>query len=92
MKPYLLCLNLNGMTEDGERRGKKILPLGQGEHDLGLLKAIVASGYEGPIGIIGHTQDDVEQRLLDNLEGLDWLVPQLQGDKPGKKPEPRTAP
>ncbi len=92
MKPYLLCVNLNGMTNDGERRGKKILPLGQGELDLGLLKAIVASGYEGPIGIIGHTQDDVEQRLLDNLEGLDWLLPQLQGAKPGAKPRPRTAP
>lgn len=92
MKPYLLCLNLNGMTADGDRRGKKILPLGQGELDLGLLKAIVASGYEGPLGIIGHTQDDVEQRLLDNLDGLDWLVPQLQGDQPGTKPKPRTTP
>ncbi|MFO0896143.1 MAG: TIM barrel protein [Pirellulales bacterium] len=92
MKPYLFCVNLNGMTADGERRGKKILPLGQGEHDLDLLKTIVASGYEGPIGIIGHTQDDVEQRLLDNLEGLDWLVSQLQGDKPGTKPKLRTAP
>lgn len=92
MKPYLLCLNLNGMTADGERRGKKILPLGQGELDLELLKTVVASGYEGPIGIIGHTQDDVEQRLLDNLDGLDWLIPQLQGDQPGTKPKPRTAP
>src|SRR5438105_1857535 len=40
MKPYLLALNLNGMSKDGERTGKKILPLAQGELDLQLLKII----------------------------------------------------
>ena len=79
MQPYLLCLNLNGMDTGGEAIGRKILPLGTGEHDLELLKIIRDSGYRGPIGIIGHTQDDVEQRLLDNLDGLDWLLPQLEG-------------
>ena len=90
MKPYLLCLNLNGMTRDGERRGQKILPLGAGELDLPLLKVIAASGYRGPIGIIGHTNDDVEQRLRDNLDGLDWLLPQLDGRPAGPKPKYRT--
>ncbi len=90
MKPHLLCLNLNGMTRDGDKRGQKILPLGSGELDLPLLKIIAASGYRGPIGIIGHTQDDVEQRLRDNLDGLDWLLPQLDGQPPGPKPKYRT--
>jgi putative heme-binding domain-containing protein len=90
MNPYLLCLNLNGMTRDGEARGKKILPLGEGELDVSLLKTIRSSGYDGPIGIIGHTQDDVEQRLQDNLDGLDWIVPQLDGKPAGSKPTPRT--
>jgi len=90
MKPYLLCLNLNGMTRDGDKRGQKILPLGSGELDLPLLKVIAASGYRGPIGIIGHTQDDVEQRLRDNLDGLDWLLPQLDGKPAGPKPKYRT--
>jgi hypothetical protein len=90
MKPHLLCLNLNGMTRDGERRGLKILPLGSGELDLPLLKVIAASGYRGPIGIIGHTNDDVEQRLRDNLDGLDWLLPQLDGKPAGPKPQYRT--
>ncbi len=90
MKPYLLCLNLNGMTRDGEKRGQKILPLGSGELDLALLKIIRDSGYRGPIGIIGHTNDDVEQRLRDNLDGLDWLLPQLEGKPPGPKPKYRT--
>ncbi|MDB5351804.1 MAG: putative heme-binding protein [Planctomycetota bacterium] len=90
MKPYLVCLNLNGMIPNGEKLGKKILPLGQGTLDLGLLKIIRDSGYRGPIGILGHTQDDAEERLKDNLDGLDWLVPQLDGATPGPKPKPRT--
>jgi sugar phosphate isomerase/epimerase/cytochrome c551/c552 len=90
MLPHLVCLNLNGMMPDGERRGQKILPLGQGELDLALLKTIRTSGYRGPIGILGHTQDDAEERLLDNLDGLDWLVKQLDGKPPGEKPKTRT--
>lgn len=90
MKPYLLCLNLNGMTRDGDQRGQKILPLGEGEFDLTLLRTIRDSGYSGPIGIIGHTQDDVELRLRDNLDGLAWLRPQLAGRPAGSKPSLRT--
>jgi quinoprotein glucose dehydrogenase len=90
MKPFLLCLNLNGMTRDGEKRGKKIIPLGSGELDLGLLKVIRNSGYRGPIGILGHTQNDAEEQLRDNLDGLDWLLPQLDGKPAGPKPKFRT--
>ena len=90
IKPYLLCLNLNGMTADGEANGQKILPLGAGELDLSLLQAIHQSGYSGPIGIIGHTQDDVQLRLQDNLDGFDWLVAQLDGQPAGAKPSYRT--
>jgi hypothetical protein len=89
MKPYLLCLNLNGLTRDGDKRGMKIQPVGQGELDLPMLKIIAASGYRGPIGIIGHTNDDAELRLRDNLAGLDWLVPQLTGQPAGPKPVAR---
>jgi hypothetical protein len=86
MKPYLLCLNLNGMNT----AGPKVLQLGAGEHDLKLLTAIRDSGYAGPIGIIGHTSDDVELRLRDNLDGLDWLLPQLDGKAAGPRPMYRT--
>ncbi len=90
MLPHLYVLNLNGMVKDGEKLGKKILPLGQGDLDLGLLKVVVASGYKGPIGILGHTNDDAEERLLDNLDGFNWLLPQLDGKAAGPKPKPRT--
>jgi sugar phosphate isomerase/epimerase len=58
MKPYLLALNLNGMTKDGDKSNKKILPLGQGELDLQLLKLIRDSGYAGLIGILNHTDEE----------------------------------
>lgn len=90
LKPYLLCLNLNGMTRDGEARGQKILPLGEGEFDVQLITALRDSGYDGPVGIIGHTQDDVEMRLRDNLDGLHWILPQIDGDPAGPKPTLRT--
>lgn len=87
MMPYLYCVNLNGMTRDGETNGQLILPLGTGELDLQLLRVIRDSGYHGPIGILGHTMDDVEEVLRDNLDGLDWLVPQLDGAPPvGPRP------
>ena len=78
------------MAKHGDAQGQKILPLGQGDSDLRLLKAIVDSGYRGRIGILGHTQDDAEDRLNDNLEGLEWLVTQLQGQPVSKRPKPRT--
>ena len=87
LKPHLLCLNLNGMG-----KAAKILPLGAGEHDLELLRTIRDSGYAGRIGIIGHTDDDVAERLRDNLDGLDWLVAQLDGAPPGPRLRYRTFP
>ncbi len=90
MQPHLLVLNLNGMIPEGDRHGNKILPLGQGNLDLALLKTIRESDYRGPIGILGHTQDDAEARLLDNLDGLDWLLPQLVGQPARPRPKLRT--
>ena len=92
MKPYLFVLNVNGMVRDGETSGRKILPLGQGDLDLELLKLIRDSGWRGPIGILNHTDEDAEARLRDNLDGLDWLAAQLDGKPTGTKPTPRTWP
>ena len=90
MKPYLVALNLNGMTRNGDKVGKKILPLGQGDLDLELLRFIRDSGWRGPIGILNHTDEDAEGRLRDNLNGLDWLVAQLDGRPAGSRPQPGT--
>lgn len=91
MKPHLLCLNLNGMTAGGDKAGKKILPIGEGELDRKLMKTIRDSGYRGLIGILNHTDEDAEGRLLDNIEGLEWLIPQLDGAAPASpRPALRT--
>lgn len=90
MKPHLVALNLNGMVRDGEATGRKILPIGQGDLDLQLLKTIRESGWRGPVGILNHTDEDAEARLLDNLDGLDWLVRQVDGKPVGPKPVPRS--
>jgi sugar phosphate isomerase/epimerase len=79
MKPYLLAININGMVKDGDKNGKKILPIGQGTRDLETLKLIKESGWHGPIGILNHTDEDAETRLRQNLEGLDRLAAQLEG-------------
>ena len=72
MQPYLLCLNLNGMNDDAD---PKILPIGQGQHDVDLLKIIADSGYQGPIGILDHRPEvDAEQSLRQNLQGLEKIV------------------
>jgi sugar phosphate isomerase/epimerase len=89
MKPHLVALNVNGTFRDGEKRGLKIVPLGQGDLDLKLLNVIKDSGWRGPIGILNHTDEDAEGRLKDNLEGLDWLVAQMNG-KHAAKPLPKT--
>jgi sugar phosphate isomerase/epimerase len=72
--PKLLALNLNGMQTDGERIGKKILVIGQGDRDREWLRVISQSGFRGPIGILNHTDLDARQRLVENLEGLERIV------------------
>jgi sugar phosphate isomerase/epimerase len=81
IKPHLLVLNINGMQTDGERQGKKILPIGQGDRDKEVLKTISASGYTGPIGILNHTDEDARKRLEENLAGLESLVVELSAGK-----------
>jgi sugar phosphate isomerase/epimerase len=78
MKPHLLCLNLNGMRKGGP----KILPLGQGDDDLRLLRAIRDSGYRGPIGILNHRHEiDAEQGLTENIDGMKRLLVEMKDEQ-----------
>lgn len=90
MKPHLFAFNLNGMSPAGDELGEKLLPLGQGECDLNILRLIVDSGWRGPVGILNHTNEDAEIRLRDNLEGLAWLVSRMEGDTTRAKPVPKS--
>jgi hypothetical protein len=86
MKPWLLCLNLNGMKKPGDPTWTKILPIGAGTEDRSVLQIVRDSGYTGTIGIINHTGEDAELRLLDNLDGLAWINRTLQGQPAGSPP------
>lgn len=81
MRQHLLCLNLNGMRKGGP----KILALGQGDHELKMLKAVQDSGYDGPVGILDHRDElDAELSLQQNIEGLRELTRAL-GDEQALK-------
>jgi sugar phosphate isomerase/epimerase len=74
MMPYLKAININGMKVDGPQ----ILPVGQGDSELEMLKTIKASGYNGPIGILGHiAEKDVKKVLEGNLQGLKKMLGEM---------------
>ncbi len=85
LMPYLLCLNVNGMSASGN---PKILSLSQGGHELAMLKVVLESGYDGPVGILDHRPEmDAREALRQNLVGLEWLLkeavkPGSGGEKP----------
>ena len=83
MLPHLDALNLNGMVAGGDRSGQKILPIGQGTWDGDLIRTIVRSGYDGPIGILNHTQENAERRLAENVAGLRAILDGLRPDGAG---------
>jgi len=81
----VVALGLNG-TRDGAHWGNgKVLPYGHGPRDLELARIIEASGWHGLTTVLGHTMDDIEARLSDDLEGLDWIARALAA----RIPEPR---
>jgi len=70
IQPYLSAVNLNGMEKDGE----KILPIGEGSYEKGMIAALKEVGFEGPWGILGHVGNkDVKEVLLKNIEGLNRI-------------------
>lgn len=81
MKPYLLCLNLNGMADPSQLPANKIIPIGAGSHEKTMIADIIKSGYHGPIGILGHrAQEDVAVSLRNNLEGLERILRELSAN------------
>ena len=73
-KPYLTTVNLNGM----KGQEFEIRTIGEGDRELELLKKLKASGFNGSIGIIGHTEnEDVKEVLQRNLTGLKRLLGEM---------------
>jgi sugar phosphate isomerase/epimerase len=71
MMPWLYTVNLNGMKKDGP----KILDIGSGDMEEEMINALLRSGFEGTIGILGHTEgEDIKNVLERNLGGLRQLL------------------
>ncbi|CAN5157301.1 TIM barrel protein [soil metagenome] len=72
--PWLVTVNLNGMEKDGAH----ILDIGKGEYEKEMIRTLLKSGFTGDIGIIGHTEDeDVNEVLQRNLDGLQKILADL---------------
>ncbi len=86
MQPFLLCVNLNGMNRHEQ---PKILGIGKGDHEVDMIRALVSSGYNGPIGILDHREQlDAKQSLLENRDGLEWVRKEIiQTGSGGAKPQ-----
>lgn len=71
MLPYLHCLNLNGMNAGAQ---PKILGIGQGTYESEMIRDVIESGYDGPIGILDHRPElDARESLIENRDGLERL-------------------
>ncbi len=78
MMPHVTALNLSGVVENGDRTGRKILYLGEGDQELAMMRVVAQSGWRGPVGVLCHRTDtDAEEALRRNLEGLARLAAQL---------------
>ncbi|GAB3806571.1 TIM barrel protein [Spirosoma humi] len=68
MLPHLMALNLSGLKKGTP---VKVVPIGQGDAELNMMRIVKASGYRGPIGIINEeTAPDAEVGLRMNMDGL----------------------
>jgi hypothetical protein len=82
MAPFVDTVNLNGMVTGGDKAGKKILTLGEGDQELAMMRVIQASGWRGRVGILNHrTEVDAEVALRANLAGLERLAAQLRAER-----------
>ena len=83
VKPYLFVLNTNGMRVKQNEKGieipdPKILPLGEGDHEMEMLRVVRESGYDGLIGVIDHTRGvDPEFNLKRNRDTLISIMDRL---------------
>ncbi|WP_084079348.1 phosphotransferase [Demequina sp. NBRC 110057] len=90
MRPHLLSLALSGVDADAVETGRKILPWGAGRLDRRLAHAVMRSGWHGQLAVQGHSADDAHDRLLDSIEGVEWMIDRWQGVR-HPRPVPRIA-
>lgn len=79
MQRYVTAVNVNGMIEHGDTAGRLIVPVGDGQEELGMMRIIEQSEWRGLIGVLNHQPDvDAEEALKKNLAGLDKVAAKLR--------------
>ncbi|MDR6197283.1 TIM barrel protein [Siphonobacter sp. SORGH_AS_0500] len=80
--PHLLALNLAGLKKGNP---VKVVPIGDGDAEQGMMEVVKKSGYKGPIGIINEdTAPDAEVGLTLNMKGLQKVL-QAMNDRQALK-------
>jgi len=79
MLPLLFCVNLNGMVDaeivNDKTLENKIITIGEGKYEQGMIRTVIDSGYSGPIGVIDHRDSlDSEVALRDNIQALEKML------------------
>ncbi|MES2693591.1 MAG: TIM barrel protein [Verrucomicrobiota bacterium] len=86
MMPHVVAVNVSGIVENGDRAGKKIQYVGEGDQEMALMKVIAESGWRGPIGVLCHRTDvDAEEALQRNMAGVATLAAKLAAEPPALK-------
>lgn len=80
IQPHVVAVNVTGMTPGGE---SNIVPPGQGDHEVAMLRVIQQSGWHGPIGLIAEQGGDAEVTLSNYQRGLAWVAAELQAPGSG---------
>lgn len=82
MLTYLLAVNLSGLKKGNP---VKVVPIGQGDAETGMIRIVKNSKYHGPIGIINEeTAPDAEVGLTMNMDGLKKILKEI-GDSTALK-------
>jgi sugar phosphate isomerase/epimerase len=77
--PHLLALNLAGLKREGA--DAKVVPIGQGDCELNMMRIVWKSSFHGPVGIINeNTNPEAKTGLTMNLEGLKKVLEKM-GDR-----------
>ena len=78
--PHLLALNLAGLKQGNP---VNVVPVGQGDAELEMMRIVKNSKYKGPVGIINEDfAPDAKDGLEINMKGLKKILGEL-GDKGG---------
>jgi sugar phosphate isomerase/epimerase len=82
MLPHLMAVNLAGLKTGPP---VKVVPVGQGDAELEMMRIVKNSNYKGPIGIINEEfAPDAETGLQMNIDGLKKILTKL-GDQDALK-------